>query len=106
MIIPAPFSIVLAPFSIEHGAVFDQFGAFFDRWFLELQFRNHFSDYSKDEHDLIDSQKSLAEDEKFYKDMKSECGTKTQEWTQRSQMRLTETTGINEAINILMEEIL
>merc|ERR1719456_660940 len=53
---------------------------------------------SQDEHDLVDSQKTLAEDEKFYRDMKSECGTKTQEWTERSQMRLAETTGINEAV--------
>merc|ERR1719456_9432 len=59
---------------------------------------------SQDEHDLVDSQKTLAEDEKFYKDMKSECGTKTHEWTVRSQMRLTETTAINEAVNILMED--
>merc|ERR1719161_509291 len=40
----------------------------------------------------------------FYRDMKKECGTKTQEWTERSQMRLTETTAINEAVNILMED--
>merc|ERR1719240_2194424 len=59
---------------------------------------------SQDEHDLVDSQKSLAEDEKFYRDMKSECGTKTHEWTERSQMRLAETTAINEAVNILMED--
>merc|ERR1719311_81605 len=59
---------------------------------------------SQDQADLVDSQKSLAEDEKFYRDMKSECGTKTQEWTERSQMRLTETTAINEAVNILMED--
>jgi hypothetical protein len=59
---------------------------------------------SQDEADLVDSQKTLAEDEKFYKDMKSECGTKTHEWTVRSQMRLTETTAISEAMNILMED--
>lgn len=59
---------------------------------------------SQDQANLVDSQKTLAEDEKFYKDMKSECGTKTKEWAVRSQMRLTETTAINEAVNILMED--
>lgn len=59
---------------------------------------------NRDEHDLIDTQKSLAEDEKFFRDMKEQCNTKTQEWTERSNMRLLEMTGINEAVDILQED--
>merc|ERR1719421_117722 len=59
---------------------------------------------SRDEHDLVDMQKSLAEDEKFFQDMKAQCDTKTQEWQERSNMRLQEMTGISEAMDILQED--
>merc|ERR1719421_276417 len=59
---------------------------------------------SRDQHDLIDTQKTLAEDEKFFQDMKVQCQTKEQEWQERSNMRLQEMTAMNEAADLLMED--
>jgi len=54
--------------------------------------------------DLDDTSKSLAEDEKFLKDLEKDCATKDEEWAARQKLRAEETLAIADTIKILNDD--
>merc|ERR1719155_285444 len=54
--------------------------------------------------DLDDTSKALAEDEKFLKDLKTDCKTKDEEWATHQKIRAEEVLAIAETIKILNDD--
>merc|ERR1719199_1587718 len=54
--------------------------------------------------DLDDTTKSLAEDEKFLNDLKTDCKTKDEEWATHQKIRAEEVLAIAETIKILNDD--
>jgi len=54
--------------------------------------------------DLDDTSKSLAEDEKFLKDLETDCKTKDDEWATRQKLRAEELLAIADTIKILNDD--
>lgn len=54
--------------------------------------------------DLTDTEEALLEDQKFLADLEAGCGSKTQEWEARSQMRSEELVAIADTIRLLSED--
>merc|ERR1719324_418898 len=54
--------------------------------------------------DLDDTQKSLAEDEQFLKDLEKDCATKDEEWAARQKIRAEELLALADTIKILNDD--
>jgi len=54
--------------------------------------------------DLDDTTKALVEDEKFLKDLETDCATKDEEWTKRQQIRSEELLALGDTIKILNDD--
>merc|ERR1719253_1748453 len=54
--------------------------------------------------DIEDTQKEVADSEKFAKTLESSCGTKEAEWAEREKMRSEEIAAISDAIGILNDD--
>jgi len=53
---------------------------------------------------LEDEQEEMADSQKFLGQLQSQCGTKEQEWAERSKMRATEISAISDAISIMNDD--
>merc|ERR1719506_1303212 len=54
--------------------------------------------------DIEDTQKEVADSEKFAKTLESSCGTKEAEWAEREKLRSEEIAAISDAIGILNDD--
>mmetsp|Transcript_40448 Transcript_40448/g.104650 ORF Transcript_40448/g.104650 Transcript_40448/m.104650 type:complete len:730 (-) Transcript_40448:117-2306(-) len=54
--------------------------------------------------DLSDTSATYSEDKKFFKELESSCGTKTQEWEERSKTRAEELVALADTIKVLNDD--